>query len=71
MKRISQNSSERLKIKEREIIMCQRKIIKGLSYEDTKENGEAALKNKQTNKQNPRLRFFKNKYRHGSLDKKL
>ena len=51
--------------------MCQRKIIKELSYEDTKENGEAALKNKQTNKQNPRLRFFKNKYRHGSLDKKL
>ena len=48
MKKISKNSSERLKIKEREIIMCQRKIIKGLSYEDTKENGEAVLENKQT-----------------------
>ena len=51
MKKISQNSSERLKIKEREIIMCQRKIIKGLSYEDTKENGEAVLENKQTKPQ--------------------
>ena len=56
MKKINQNASEKLKIRERErdrerekYVPKEKKLqcrIIGLSYEDTKENGEAVFKTK-------------------------